>query len=298
MKIGFIGTGMMGSRMVLKFLERGHEVVVFNRTAAKVAPLVERGATAIREIASLAREVDVVCTCLSMPQDVREVYLGEEGILQNAKPKTVCVDFTTIDVETSKSIEMEALTYQIGYLDAPVSGGPEGVEQGSLTIMVGGTKAHFDTVSPLLQILGDMVMYLGPSGSGSIAKLINQYLVAVHSVAASEAMVAGVSLGLDSVQLYQLLKVSYGDSKMLRRHMEGFVLERQFEPGGAVKYVHKDVVLANKLFSEVGMARFLGRQAEQSYREAMTQGLGEFDMSAIILPLEQECGVEVQRKKD
>lgn len=295
MKIGFIGTGVMGSRMVMKLLNAGHEVVVFNRTPEKLIPLIECGATAMDDMASLAREADVVCTCLSMPKDVENVYLGVNGILHHAKRNAVCVDFTTIDVDTSRMIAEEAERFGVGYLDAPVSGGPEGVERGTLTIMVGGKKEDFDQTSQLFEILGETIVYLGPSGAGSIAKLINQYLVAVHSVAASEAMVAGTSLGLDAEQLYQLLRVSYGDSKMLRRHMDGFVLSRQFAPGGAVKYVHKDVVLANQLFAETGMTRFLGQHAEESFQEAMDKGLGDLDMSAVILPLEEECGIIVQK---
>jgi 3-hydroxyisobutyrate dehydrogenase len=118
----------------------------------------------------------------------------------------------------------------------------------------------------------------------------------VHSIAASEAMVAGTALGLDCEQLYRLLKVSYGDSKILRRHMDQFVLDREFEPGGAMKYLHKDVALANNLFEQAGLKHFLGRIAEQSFAGAMEQGLSENDMSAIIKPLEKECKVVVSRR--
>ena len=182
-------------------------------------------------------------------------------------------------------------------MDAPVSGGPEGAEQGTLTIMVGGVKSAWERVLPLLNVLGETVEYLGPSGSGSAAKLMNQYLVAVHSVAASEAMVAGVARGLDAEQLYRILKASYGDSRMLRRHMEQYVLPRKFEPGGAVKYVHKDIRLANQLMDEIGMKQFLGQIAEETFAAAMKQGLSDLDMSAVIQPLEKRCNVTVQKKE-
>jgi 3-hydroxyisobutyrate dehydrogenase len=123
---------------------------------------------------------------------------------------------------------------------------------------VGGMKSAFDTIKPILNVLGGTIQHLGPTGSGSIAKLINQYLVVVHSIAASEAMVTGAAFGLESEQLYQILKVSYGDSRMLQRHMEQYVLNRQFEPGGAVKYVHKDVRLAYQIFEEIGINQFTG----------------------------------------
>ncbi len=296
MKIGFIGTGVMGSRMVVKLIAAGYEVSVFNRSPKKAKELTKLEAILSKNIAAIAWDSDVICTCLPKPVDVEAVYLGSAGVLENAKPNALCIDFTTVGPETSKEIFGKALERGIGYLDAPVSGGPEGVEQGSLTIMVGGNKDEFEKVRPILDVLGATVQYLGDSGAGSIAKLINQYLVAVHSIAASEAMVAGAALGLDSEQLYSLLKVSYGDSRILRRHMDGFVLDREFEPGGAVKYVHKDVALANQLFTQAGMDQFLGRFAEQSFAGAMENGLSDLDMSAVIQPLENECGVVVKRK--
>ncbi len=295
MKIGFIGTGVMGSRMVRKLLQAGYQVMIYNRSPEKAKALSELGALRKDDIASLARKSDVICTCLPMPKDVTDVYLGPEGVLDNAKPYTICVDFTTVGTETSRTVFSKALEKGIRYLDAPVSGGPEGVDQGTLTIMVGGGMSAFLKIVPILEVLGEKIEYLGPTGSGSTAKLINQYLVAVHSIAASEAMVAGTALGLDSEQLYRLLKVSYGDSRMLRRHMDQHVLDREFVPGGAVKYVHKDVALANQLFEQAGLKQFLGRFAEQSFAGAMEQGLSESDMSAVIKPLEKECNVVVSR---
>lgn len=296
MKIGFIGTGVMGSRMVKRFLDAHFDVIVFNRTPEKVESLVKLGAERADDIASLASESKVICTCLSMPKDSLNVYLGPNGVIQHAKPNTVCLDFSTVGADTSRMIYAEAIKKDISFLDAPVSGGPEGVEKGSLTIMVGGNKEAFNGVLPILNSIGQTIEYLGGSGSGSIAKLINQYLVAVHSIAASEAMVAGAAFGLESEQLYNLLKVSYGDSRMLERHMEQYVLDRNFEPGGAVKYVHKDVSLANQLFQEIGLTETLGRFAEKSFSQAMEGGLSDLDMSAVIQPLEEKCSVKVKRK--
>ncbi|MED4879457.1 NAD(P)-dependent oxidoreductase, partial [Anoxybacillus geothermalis] len=222
------------------------------------------------------------------------VYTGEGGVLSVARPGTICLDFTTVGPKTSRFVARRADKRGVAYLDAPVSGGPEGAEQGALTIMVGGAKEAWEQVRPLLQALGKTVEYLGESGAGSAAKVINQYLVAVHSVAAAEAMVAGVAYGLDAGKLYRLLKESYGDSRMLRRHMEQFVLPRQFTPGGAVKYVHKDVRLANELMDEIGLGRRLGMQAEEAFAEAVAAGLADLDMSAVIQPLEQRVKVTVE----
>ncbi|NNV06440.1 NAD(P)-dependent oxidoreductase [Geobacillus sp. C56-T2] len=293
-RVGFIGLGVMGSRMARRLLEAGFNVTVYNRTPEKAVPLVNLGARQAATVAELAGGADVICTCLSMPDDVINVYTGEGGILEAARPGTVCLDFTTVGPKTSRLVAERARQRGIAYLDAPVSGGPEGAEQGTLTMMVGGDQAAWEQVRPLLGALGKTVEYLGESGAGSAAKAINQYLVAVHSVAAAEAMVAGVAYGLDAGKLYRLLKESYGDSRMLRRHMEQFVLPRRFTPGGAVKYVHKDVRLANELMDEIGLGRRLGIPAEKAFAEAIAAGLADLDMSAVIQLLEQRVGVVVK----
>ncbi|MBY0095987.1 NAD(P)-dependent oxidoreductase [Mesobacillus maritimus] len=295
MKIGFIGTGVMGSRMVKRLLDQNYEVYVYTRSKEKARPLQEMGADYVGSIPELAKVCDLLCTCLSMPTDVVEVYCGPNGIVENARHGTICLDFTTVGADTSKSIFEIATKKGISYLDSPVSGGPEGVENGSLTIMVGGEKLVFEKVLPILKVIGGKVEFLGPAGSGSIAKLINQYLVAVHSLAASEAMVAGAAYGLDSEQLFNLLKVSYGDSKILRRHMDEYVLDRQFEPGGAIKYVHKDVRLANQLFEEAGMKEITGQLAQRAFQQAEENGLQDLDMSAVILPIENASDVVVKK---
>lgn len=294
-KVGFIGIGVMGSRMVQRFLNAGYDVSIYSRTKEKAKPFVEQGVELVETIGDLSAKADIICTCLSMPSDVEEVYLGENGILAHAKSHSICVDFTTVGKKTSNEVYERAKEKEISYLDAPVSGGPEGVEQGTLTIMVGGDKDAFEKVESLLKSIGSAVEYLGASGSGSIAKLMNQYLVAVHTLAASEVMVTGTALGLNPEQLYNLLKVSYGDSRMLRRHMEEYVLDRQFEPGGALKYIHKDVRLANELTEQVGLESPSGRLAEAALKEAMEKGLEDKDMSSLIQSLEEKCGVVVKR---
>lgn len=292
MRVGFIGLGVMGSRMTKRLIDANFDVVVYNRTKEKMAPLVDLGAKAADSIEELAKQSDVVCTCLSMPDDVVQVY---EVVFEHAKAGTICVDFTTVGMDTSQNMAKRAEEKGIIYLDAPISGGPEGAEAGTLTIMVGGNKQAYEKMLPMFQALGENIQHLGASGMGSVAKLMNQYLVAVHSLAASEAMVVGTALGLDSEQLYQILKSSYGNSRMLRRHMDHYVLDRKFAPGGAVKYVHKDVRLANQLMVQAGLKKFLGNMAQEAFQTAIEQGLADEDMSAVIKPLEKETKTIVKR---
>ncbi|PWA13249.1 NAD(P)-dependent oxidoreductase [Pueribacillus theae] len=294
MKIGFIGLGVMGSRMTKRLLAAGFSVIVYNRTKEKMKEFVKLGAEAAESISELSEKANVICTCLSMPSDVNEVY---EEVIQHAKPETICLDFTTVGMDTSQTMGEKAKKKGMIFLDAPISGGPEGAEEGTLTIMVGGDEPSYEKVFPVLNALGGNIQHLGQSGMGSVAKLMNQYLVAVHSLAASEAMVVGTALGLKSDQLYNILKTSYGDSRMLRRHMEHYVLDRQFEPGGAVKYVHKDVKLANQLMNQAGLKVFTGNMAQDAFNTAIHEGLADEDMSAVIKPLEKQAGAVVARNK-
>jgi len=296
MKIGYIGLGVMGSRMALRLLDAGYTVTVYNRSPEKLQGVLEKGAKHANDLASLVKESDVVCSCLSMPSDVEQVYLGQNGLFELAEKATLFIDFTTVGRETSINLAEAAKINGHQYLDAPVSGGPEGAEQGTLTIMVGGDKGSFTKVLPVLNKLGGNVQYLGESGNGSVAKLLNQILVGVHSLAASEVMVCGASYGLNPEQLYDILKTSYGESRMLRRHMENFVLDRNFEPGGALKYLLKDIRLGNKIMQSTGLEDTLGERAEQVLQYAQEQGLGDQDMSSIIIPLERKAGTVVKRE--
>ncbi len=298
MKIGFIGLGIMGSKMATRLASAGYELIVFNRTREKTIPFVRLGAKEASSIATLAQESEIICTCLSMPSDSIEVYLGEDGILSNAKSGTICLDFTTVGRETSQIINEQGVKTGIVYLDTPVSGGPEGAMDGTLTIMVGGAKEAYIEVKDILSILGSNIQFLGSTGSGSIAKLINQYLVSIHTLAISEAFVTGAAFGINASQLLEVLKTSYGDSKILRRHLEGHILKRQFEPGGALQYLHKDIKLANQLQVEAGQENFLGQFVEKRFEKAMVTGLSQLDMSSIILLLEKETGVTVHHKNN
>ncbi|NHN32153.1 NAD(P)-dependent oxidoreductase [Paenibacillus agricola] len=294
--IGFIGMGVMGSRMAARLIKAGFSVTVYNRTASKIEPLVQLGASRAETIREAVAGADIICTCLSMPEDVRQLYTGEQGIFEGAKPGAVCMDFTTVGRDLSVQLAEEANARQLAFLDTPMSGGPEGAAQGTLTIMVGGRAEAYEVCLPVLRQLGANVQYLGPAGMGSVAKLINQYLVAVHTLAATEALVTGSAYGIDPEQLYQILSTSYGDSKMLRRHMEQHVLERNFEPGGALKYLLKDIRLANQLVAGAGLEASTGQHVEAVLQRADEQHFGDKDMSAVLLSLELLTGVKVEKK--
>ena len=288
MNIGFIGLGVMGSIMVKRLLNAGYTVRLFNRSKDKLTPLLELGAIEATSIAEVAQASEVIVTSLSMPEDVEEVYLGKNGIITNAKQEAICIDTTTVGSDTSKYIYKQAKEEGIHYLDAPVSGGPEGAENGTLTIMVGGDSIPYQKVSPLLKELGSHVELLGPSGAGSTTKLINQYLVAVHSLAAAEAVIASRAQGIQTDQLLAILKSSYGDSKILRRHIENFIIPNNFEPGGALKYLLKDLRLANHLHHESGLKEYLGEFVEKRLEQGVSAGHSNLDMSSIYKVLEQE----------
>lgn len=287
-KVGFIGLGTMGWRMATRLREAGYDLLAYNRTLAKRELFAAEGGQVANSVAEVSRQAEVLFSSLSMPKDVEEVYLGGDGILAHVQPGTICVDLTTVGLDTSRKVYKEATERGVSYLDAPVSGGPEGAEAGTLTIMVGGDKKAFEQVQPLLSVLGKNVQHLGESGLGSAAKLFNQYLVAVHSLAAAEVMAGAAKLGMDQKQLYNLLRTSYGYSKMLERHLEQFVFMDNFEPGGAMKYLLKDLRLSNRLIAEAGVEPGSGKVAEKVLESALNDGWGEKDMSGIIRWVEEK----------
>jgi 3-hydroxyisobutyrate dehydrogenase len=295
MRVAFIGLGNMGRPMAENILKAGHDLTVWNRTRAHMQPLLGGGARAAGSAREAAREADIVGLCVSTPDVVRSVVLGEDGVLRAARRGTLIVDFSTIDPATSRAMAAECQQSGVAYLDAPVSGGVSGAAAGTLTIVVGGDATAVERAQPLLQAVGKKVVHVGSSGAGSTIKLINQLLVGVNLAAVCEAFVLGQRAGVDPQTLYEVLAASAGDSAALRRAIPDFVLKRQFEPGFAVQLLCKDLDLALGVGRETHTALPIAAIARQLYEEARALGLAEKDIAAAIVPLERRYGVEVRR---
>jgi 3-hydroxyisobutyrate dehydrogenase-like beta-hydroxyacid dehydrogenase len=274
----------------------GHELTVFNRSAEKMAPFLAQGASAADSPAELARRCELLALCVAAPADVREVFERQDGILAGLGAEHVVVDFSTIDPTTSRAMAARCADLGSCYLDAPVSGGVGGAEQGSLTVMVGGSPDALERARPVLESVGKNIQHVGPSGAGSTAKLINQMLVGVNLCGAVEALVLGTRAGLDPAHLYEIIRSSSGNSNSLNG-VAPRVLDRNFEPGFALDLLFKDVDLAAGIARELRLPLLMASQALQLIQTARGQGLGERDTSATILPLERTAGLEVRRRE-
>lgn len=282
-KLGFIGLGHMGLPMARNLLKTGMEVYGLNRSKGAEQRFVEAGGRAGGSIAGLTREADVVMTCLPMPQDVEAVYLGDNGIVQHGREGQVLIDFSTVSPGVVRKVAAAAERKGMAFLDAPVSGGTVGAETATLSIMVGGKPEAFARVKPVLEALGQNIYHVGEVGSGTIVKLINQLMVGIHTQAASEALVLGQQLGVDSDTLFPILNASFAQSRILERHYVQYVAKGRFEAGFAIKLLHKDLSLVNQMADEQQVELALGRQALSLLSEASQTELAGKDMSAMFL---------------
>ncbi len=295
MQAAFIGLGNMGGPMAINIAKTGHNLAVWNRTASAMEPVVAAGARGAASVGEAVQDAEVIGICVSTPEVVREVVLGENGVLTSAKRDAVIVDFSTIDPATSQAVAEECAKAGVAYIDAPVSGGVTGAAAGTLTVIIGGDETAVERAQPMLQAVGKKIVHVGPSGAGSTIKLINQLLVGVNLAAVSEAFVLGHRAGVDPQTLYDVLSTSAADSAVLRRALPDFILKRQFEPGFAIQLLCKDLDLALSVGRESHTALPLTAIARQLYEDARALGLAEKDITAVITALEHRYGVAVGR---
>jgi len=285
LRVGYIGLGRMGRPMALNILKGGFPLNVYNRTPSKMEELVAQGATPTSSPRELAAASDVVCTCVSMPADVEEVILGlERGVIAGARPGSVVVDFSTVGPKTAQKVAAALAERGVGFVDAPVSGGPPGAAAGTLTVMCGGAREHFERVLPVLQCVGRKIVHAGPPGAGAVVKLVNQLLVSTNLAVACEGMVLGAKYGVDPRVLLDAVSASSGASAALTRNFT-LILHGKFDPLFALNLMYKDLNLAAEMGREAGVRLLLGHLALQVYEEAF---------AAVIKPLERLAGVEVR----
>lgn len=294
MKVGFIGLGTMGLPMTKHLVKKGYETFVVSRSRGPIEKALAFGAKEASSPRELIEIVDVVMTCLPVPQTIIDVYEGDDGLIAGATPGKIIIDHSTVDRETNERVAKQLAEKGAAFLDAPVSGGPMGAEAGTLTIMCGGEQAPFDKVEQIMQAYGSYIVLVGEMGSGTVVKLLNNMLIGVHQAALGECFIMAEKAGVDPAIAYDLIKRSAGFSKSMDWSVDA-ILDRKFEPRFSINLLHKDILLAIKLAEEVGMPVDLIKEGEKRVAEAK-KDYGDQDVSAIIRPLEKKTGVTLQRK--
>ncbi|HEX2677266.1 MAG TPA: NAD(P)-dependent oxidoreductase, partial [Polyangiales bacterium] len=243
-KIAFIGLGVMGGSMAAHLARAGHEVAVFNRTLAKAQRFVEQhGGRAAESPADAARGASVVFSCVGNDEHLAAVTIGPEGAFETLSSGAVFVDHTTCSANLARELARHALRLGFGFLDAPVTGGQIGAEQGTLSIMIGGGEADFERVKPLLAAYAKHVRLLGPAGSGQLAKMVNQICIAGLVQALAEGLAFAEMAGLDPAAVVDVISRGAAQSwQMEQRHKA--MIENKFEFGFAVDWMRKDLGLA------------------------------------------------------
>ncbi|MFC7395222.1 NAD(P)-dependent oxidoreductase [Scopulibacillus cellulosilyticus] len=289
MKLAFVGLGNMGLPMAVNLVKANYETFGINRSKKKEEIFAESGGIVGDSLVQVAQEVDVIMTCLPLPSDVERVYLGEEGIIANGKRGLILIDFSTVSPDINEKIYNEAKKKGIDFLDAPISGGNEGARLGTLSIMVGGDKKVFDKVYPIFEVLGQNIFYTGKVGNGTVIKLINQYMVSVHTQAVSEALCLAEKNGIAFETLFEILNNSYAQSRIYERHYTQHISKEEYKPGFALKLLYKDISLVQKMAEKNTLTLPLGNQVEELLKEAKDSVFQDDDMSAMYLFMREQA---------
>jgi len=290
-RIGFIGLGTMGLPMVRNLLRAGYAVHVVSRSRGPIETAVSLGAMEAESPRDLAEKTEIVLTCLPLPATIEAVYFGENGILQADLSGKLIIDHSTVSPLLNRRCD-EAIRVKGGrFLDAPLSGGPMGAEAATLAIMCGGQAEDYARALPVLQAMGKHLFHIGPVGSGSFVKLMNNYLIGVHTAALAETFTLAAKAGIDSSMLFDVIAVSTGESKMLHRIVP-LVHQRDFAPRFSNELLHKDMKLATELAQSYGVEMPINQLAEEMYALAKEKFPKE-DMAALFKIYEEKVGVTV-----
>ncbi len=284
MNIGWIGTGVMGASMAGHLQKAGHELSVFSRTKKKAEGLLEKGAQWYDSPAEVAENSDIVFTIVGLPADVREVYLGEKGILSGEPTCSIVVDMTTSQPSLAKTLFEESAEKGVESLDAPVSGGDVGARDAKLAIMVGGKKEIFEKVFPLFQLMGPTISYMGGPGAGQHTKVANQVLVAGNMIGACECLLYAVKQGLDMQQVIDI--VGKGAASSWAINILGpRVVKGDFGPGFFVEHFIKDMKIALEESAAIGLSLPGLALVQQLYIAVQAQGHRRSGTQALFLAL-------------
>lgn len=290
--VGFIGLGAMGGPMAQNLVKHGFSLVVHDVDSAKAELWRTRGATVVASAAEVAARVERTISMVETTAQAESVISGEQGIIATARPGHIVVSMSTIDPIAARRLAERLAVKGIAMLDAPVSGGTERAASGQLSIIVGGAPETVAACQDLFRAMGANVFHMGGLGQGLAMKLINNMLVQVNTVAVAEALVLGVKAGLDPQAIYDVVRVSTGNSYAFEMRTPR-ILKRDFTPGGTVDISFKDQELETAFAKQLGVPVLLANVTQQVYQMARAAGFNKEDGSAVVKVLERLAGVTV-----
>ncbi len=291
--IGFIGLGNMGGPMAANLVKSQHQVTGFDLVAKLTADLAEKGGTVVTSAVEAAAAGDIVITMLPAGPQVRQVYLGPDGIIARARKGALLIDCSTIDVETARAVAAAAAEAGLAMLDAPVSGGVIGADAGTLTFMVGGDDAAFARGRPILEAMGRTIVHAGPSGAGQTAKICNNMMLAAAMIGVCEGFALADKLGLPAQTLFDICSKSTSQSWAMTGYcpvpgpVPAAPSNRGYAAGFTATNMLKDLRLAQQAANTVGAATPLGAAAANLYQLYVDSGAGGLDFSGIMEFLRQ-----------
>lgn len=286
--IGFIGLGHMGSLMQAHLVKAGHQVMVYDVVPAHMTAAVSQGAVAASSVAQLAESAEMIFLSVQTTQQVEALCVDADGIFAHAKPNTLIVDCSSIDIQKTRELADKADAIGLQMLDAPVSGGVAGAKAGTLTFMVGGEAQAFQRALPILQSMGKKIVHAGRAGCGQAAKICNNMLLGISMIGVCEAFNLAEKLGLEPKQFFEISANASGQCWSMTSYcpvpniIPNVPSNNHFEPGFAAKMMLKDLRLAHHAAESVDATIPLGSMAAELYELFVNQGNSDKDFSGII----------------
>lgn len=281
MNIRMIGCGAMGAGMVKNLVKHGFDVSTYDPDSSKQEQMKELGASPVPSSTDELSSIDVVLLSLPTSALVQETLTGDNGILMHLKRGSFILDMSTTDVGLTKLLAQAAADKSIDYLDCPVSNGPAGANDGTLTIMVGGEERAFESVLPVLESIGKEIRYIGPAGSGQVVKLCNNMMVAGITVLLSETLVTGAKNGVDPKKIAELMSIGSAQNKVLSVFGPNLLNDTHDDVKFFLSHMAKDINLYVAMTKEIQSPALMGSIVEQLYEAARLQGKGRLDSSAV-----------------
>ena len=284
-KIGFIGLGNMGSKMASNLLKANYEVVGYDINEDFIDQLIPKGIIKASNLSEIPNDIDAIITMLPNGEIVEQIY---ENIIDKLKPSTLLIDCSTIDVKKAKDLHKMCSDKNILSLDAPVSGGVGGAENGTLTFIVGGNEKAYNLMLPLFEVMGKKSVLCGPASSGQAAKACNNMLLAITMIGVGEAFNLGENLGLDLKKLFDVLSTSTGNCWAINTYcpIKGLgpssPADNNFQPGFSGNLMLKDLTIALKAIKDTNTSAPFGTQSQENFKRMIDDNKGELDFSAIV----------------